>query len=1380
MRKFLMCLTACIAGLGHIAHAQSDLRSLRIGESNPSISAYVFGSGEQISGQQFQTEGLMTYAGYQYTVYYNLTRNVCIARRKMPLGNWQEIALPYKNSADDAHNTISMGICAKDGSIHLSYDHHNDALHYCYSVAGSANDPDNMPWEATSFSATTDVMDLAVPNVTYPRFISKPDGNLLFECRFNWSGHGDSYLREYDGETKKWTLIGRYVQGEDVQPDACAYINGMTYDHLGRLHVTWCWRDDYGGETNHDFYYGYSEDHGRTWKDTNGEHKATTDHMQPIFDSETGNCMGQTKKSFMVETIPYNRGYINQETQAVDSKGRIHAVNSHIPDGESSDSNWASSRLKARLHHRFRDTDGTWKKIQIKNNGVPVHSYCRVNLLFDAFDNAYVIANGAEIYYATAANNYEDWDLLTNTDTGRFLSEPLTDRSLLKNEGILSFVYLGADHKITVIDYLLDNPNTPSGTGLTATYFAETDYSGFLGQAKTARLHNVSLPEDTKSVRWTGTFETSFAEEYTLYLNTTAATTVYVDGVKVLLTRKTQEAKEYSFNYQAIPSHKHTLVIEAEASPEDFFSLSWSSPQVEKELIPATALYPDYAHEIPVKENPEAPELTKKTTLEQTLYGESTLTGKELISLLPFNPAGNYSLEVKAQILSSADCGLHLEARTRSGKGFRITLNETSLHWSAPLSNPTLLAVADHAEAHTYRLAVKGNTVHIYQGETFLASADITEIGDLTEEGEERKLTPLTEDYNLEWAGPGNSGTGTPADYGWENTLPGTPWNVANNNSGGVRYLDVTADHTYNNSVYKGRIMTIRWDGNYGTYSFPVELEGNTTYEFSMLYEWWNNGSPTSITAGISTTKSGSAILANASFPTSSRNVLQKGSFLFTTEQAGMYYLVFNGQSGVMYGIAELALTTHSYEPQLTLTRHCDTEADIRILHVTYEDEAYAPGDEVPEEELEIKEFLAETIAENISVSGLEGSKDIRVFECDPSGDYSVEIAALIPSGSSGRGMDFEVRDQGGFGFRTAMNDTELSWMAPFSEAQKLAASNDTEQIIRYAVKGEKVSVFQNGVFLRSLAIQSIGDLNDEGTKEERVYSGTAVQSASNRIVNPDFQGTADNGAPEGWTSNGSLGISGGARVQLKSSTTELSAYPEGTKAFLIRFDGSYTWFSNRVVLQPDTWYEFSFDLIAWGDHADKTLQLMVSTAEGGEGDLIHSETLTTPSARATGEKQIIRFKTGETATSYFLTLAKGGSLAGTAGITDLCLIEYPVNRLLVGKNYTEGFAGIQIRSITYDGTGAFAPVSSPQPPVSIVTPENKDEVIDVQVYEGLLTVVSSESMQAVQIYDISGRKVSGSVTSGLSASFPLEKGLYIVEVYTESNGRFTGKVRIP
>ncbi|GAB1415752.1 hypothetical protein MASR2M117_11580 [Paludibacter sp.] len=1357
---------------------------IRIGETNPSVTAFVLGSGEQLSGQQFQTDGIKTYKGYQYTVYYNQTRNVCIARRKLPSGKWQEIKLPYQNTANDAHNTISMGICHKDGSIHLSYDHHNSPLHYCYSIesAGSTNDPDNMIWNVNTFSATTNVMDKAVPNVTYPRFITKPDGNLLFECRYRWSGYGDSYLREYDGITKKWSLIGRYVQGEDVTPDACAYINGMSYDHLGRLHVTWCWRDDFGGGTNHDFYYAYSEDNGRTWKDTNNEHKASTDIMSPpgddVADKNTGSCLGQTKKSFMVEAIPYNKGYINQETQAVDSKGRIHAVNSQIP-GTETDSNWGSSRTKARLHHRFRDIDGTWKKILVKNNGVTVNSYCRVNLSFDAFDNAFVVANGAEIYYATDANGYEDWNLLSDVDKGRFVSEPLVDRSLLKEEGVLSFVYLGSDNKITVIDYLLDNPNTPSGAGLSVEYFSDNNFTTLINAVNNVNVSSSSFPINTKSVRWSGAFETKFAEKYTLYLTTTAETTVFVDGVKVLLTRKNSTPKEYSFTFNPIASHKHNIVIESKAEKTDEFTLSWSSSSETKKSIPNSALYSEKAHQISAGGEIENPVFDKKSELKDLLLNLQNITNKKTINITPFNPQGDYTLEIKAKIISSNDCGLVLEGRSANGKGFRILLDETSLKWNVPYSQADLLTVADNSEYQTYRLVVNSSNAYIYHGEEFISSVALSEIGDINESGVETATTPEVTELGLQWAGPGNTGAGKPNEYGWENSIDITAWNTANSGSG-VRFLDITTSsnpvHNYNSSPYTGRILTIRWDGTYGTYSFPVTLEANSSYEFSMYYEWWNNGSPTSISVGISQTKNTSDITEIKSFPVAAKNVLQKATFTFKSKQAGTYYLIFNGQSGVMYGISNLALKKLSYQPKLSISKYCEGASDIIINYVKYEDGKYAPGHEFNETDLEKKDILPQLVAENIQINGTNGAKNIHILPFDLTNNYSVEIATTVSS-SVGRGLDIEVRDRGGNGFRTALNNSEFTWIAPFNQAENLSVSNVDEQIIRYAVKDNKVFVFKNGVFVKSQSTQFVGNMDETGTAEKFPYSNTSIENSSNKISNPDFQGTADNGAPAGWTSNGALGNSPNARVQQKSSTTELSSYPDGTKAFLIRFDGSYQWFSYPLILDADKWYEYSFDLITWGTNPDKTFNITVSTAQASGGDVITSQQVITPSVRATSKRTILRFKTNAAGT-YYITYAKGGTLAGTAGITNLCLVEYPLNGMLLGKNYTEGNVNINIRYVKVDYEGAYAPNESPSS-----TPKSDDNNQDIITYVSnsklMIHYEGEQELMSIEIVDLSGKRILNEKVSGKEYSKNLEKGFYIITIKTTDNKTFTKKTMV-
>lgn len=1353
--------------------SQTPVNFIRVGETNPSVSAYVFGAGEQLSGQQFQTDGIKTYKGYQYTVYYNLTRNVCIARRKLPMGKWQEVVLPYRNSENDAHNVISMGICEKDGSIHLAYDHHNDNLHYCYSVTGSANDPDNMAWETSTFCTTTDVMDKAVPNVTYPRFISKPDGNLLFECRFRWSGYGDSYLREYNGETKKWTLVGRYVQGEDVTPDACAYINGMTYDCLGRLHVTWCWRDDFGGGTNHDFYYAYSEDDGRTWKNNSGEQTAVTESMEPVESHTTGACLGQTKKSLMIEEIPYNKGYINQETQATDSKGRIHAVNSFIP-GDETDSNWASSRKKARLHHRFRDTDGTWKTVLVKKDGETVNSYCRVNLSFDKFDNAFVVANGAEVYCATATNEYNDWNLMSDADQGRFLSEPLVDRSLLLNEGVLSFVYLGADNKITVIDYLLDNPNTPAGTGLTAEYFTDTDFTSSIKSETVSTVSAAALPQTAHSVRWSGTFETSYAETYTLYLNTTAPTTVYVDGVKVLLTRKNKEAKEYAFTFAPIASHKHNLIIESQVTAADLLSLSWAAgTKVVKEIIPSTALYPDFAHDASSGMDNDVPELDRKADLNTQLIGANSIIDKQTLNIASFNPAGNYTVEVKAKIISSPDCGLVFEGRAANGKGFRIVLGETSLTWAAPYTASKLLTVAENSKEQTYRLAIQGDKAYIYQGEDYIASADLQLIGDIDDTGEEVVPSPQVTDQNLAWAGEDNKGAGKPSDYGWENAVAGIAWNTANGTSG-VRFLDVTSGHTYNGSAYQSRIMTIRWDGNYGIYSFPVTLEANTTYEFSMLYEWWNNGSPNSISIGLGASQNASELIDVKSFSTAGKNILQKAVFSFTSGEAGVYYLIFNGQSGAMYGIADLELNKVAYLPKLALSKYCSGNSDIRIAGVMYEDGAYAPGQATPDVELEVKKELPEQLAQNVQIAGTEGSKDIRNYKQSIPEDYTIEVKAVV-SDCQGRGMDLEVRNEEGMGFRTALSNTEFSWIAPLSQSQVIGESSEKDQTVRYAVKGKKVYLYRNGFFVKSFALQSVGDTDDTGTSEKTPVSNTDINSSANKVANPAFQNTPDNGAPEGWTSNGSLGVDKGARVQLKSSTTELAAYPDGTKAFLVRFDGAYTWFSYKVTLAADTWYEYAFDLIAWGDNAGKTLGLAVSAAEAGAGETVFSQQLTTPALRATGERNTVRFKTSA-AGDYYITYVKGGTLNGTAGLTNLCLTEYPLNNILIGKNYTQGTAAIDIKHITFDSTGAFAP----EPGTVDITPAQEEKTMKIFTQEGMLNITASQDIQRISVSDISGKTVFNGERCGHTFSLSLLKGIYIINLVSDKQEHLIEKVIIP
>lgn len=53
----------------------------------------------------------------------------------------------------------------------------------------------------------------------------------------------------------------------------------------------------------------------------------------------------------------------------------------------------------------------------------------------------------------TPDDEYENWQKLSEDGSSGFYSEPLVDKNLLKDKGILSIVYLSEDNKITVMDY---------------------------------------------------------------------------------------------------------------------------------------------------------------------------------------------------------------------------------------------------------------------------------------------------------------------------------------------------------------------------------------------------------------------------------------------------------------------------------------------------------------------------------------------------------------------------------------------------------------------------------------------------------------------------------------------------------------------------------------------------------------------------------------------------------------------------------------------------------------------------------------------------------------------------------------------------------------
>lgn len=87
-----------------------------------------------INGYAFQQDAVTTFNGWQYAVHYSSRAPgddeplfVHLSRRKLPDGPLETIVFDdYPQATDDGHNTVQLGICHGDGTIHLSYDHHCD------------------------------------------------------------------------------------------------------------------------------------------------------------------------------------------------------------------------------------------------------------------------------------------------------------------------------------------------------------------------------------------------------------------------------------------------------------------------------------------------------------------------------------------------------------------------------------------------------------------------------------------------------------------------------------------------------------------------------------------------------------------------------------------------------------------------------------------------------------------------------------------------------------------------------------------------------------------------------------------------------------------------------------------------------------------------------------------------------------------------------------------------------------------------------------------------------------------------------------------------------------------------------------------------------
>lgn len=483
----------------------------KIGDTTVASNAMTLSSpatyGQAINGLSFQQEALMTFNGWQYITYYNSSRYVCVGRRQLPDGPWQILTLTdYTLSTTwNAHNTISMGICPNDGTIHLSFDHHSSTLRYRVSQAGVATNPASVTWSASLFGPVRNILESgqSYSTVTYPRFWPTPDGNLQFGYRIGSSGNGDWAMVDYNAASGQWTntrtVIGRtgtYTDSLGSSTVRNPYLNGpIGYGPDGTLHLTWTWRETAGG-ANHDILYACSKDGGFTWYNNEparglrigtGPQPVQTmvgltwmNEGLQIVGRSTGNSATQMlilldSPGIRVVTLDRYYGMMNQQAQAVDPQGRIHTVMFHCTPETYQGYTWSTwgPQGARRYYHYWRDSQGAWHrnelpgwvgsrpKLFIRSNGdafVIYQSRRTVNLNDTGI---YFIDGDLTIQAATAASQWTDWQII-HVEPGYFLNEALGDKTRFE-QGVLSVMMqespasMGAATKLRVLDFQLNN-----------------------------------------------------------------------------------------------------------------------------------------------------------------------------------------------------------------------------------------------------------------------------------------------------------------------------------------------------------------------------------------------------------------------------------------------------------------------------------------------------------------------------------------------------------------------------------------------------------------------------------------------------------------------------------------------------------------------------------------------------------------------------------------------------------------------------------------------------------------------------------------------------------------------------------------------------------
>jgi hypothetical protein len=262
-------------------------------------------------------------------------------------------------------------------------------------------------------------------------------------------------IRVYDGTTSQWLTshgrfiardLGTYTFGGRTSEFRYAYLNGLSHAD-GRLHVSWVWRDRFERthpRNQHDLCYTYSDDDGRTWKNSAGAQIGVTGTS----------CIHLDSPGVVVAPIAPRTGLSNQNTQYAYPDGGLHVVLRNY---------WSDN-----YHHHWRDAAGTWRVEALPLEGA------RPELVGDEDRNLYLVfASEEQLCIAKGIPKADgsgwSWSRIYRQANPSLGGEGQIDLSRWQSERVLS-VY-GQEVPTTILEYGTDDPVDGVPTPLHVTDF---------------------------------------------------------------------------------------------------------------------------------------------------------------------------------------------------------------------------------------------------------------------------------------------------------------------------------------------------------------------------------------------------------------------------------------------------------------------------------------------------------------------------------------------------------------------------------------------------------------------------------------------------------------------------------------------------------------------------------------------------------------------------------------------------------------------------------------------------------------------------------------------------------------------------------------------